>query len=141
MYHQWQLTGLEDTLQRFLAVNEHIARRRTHKEFDARNATAIKPGKGICIVVRGTVEERVVHMTLLCSQRKFLLQSRQRSGLRLGIRHIKEGRNASCRCCLTLCIDVGLLGQSRLTEMYVVIDNARQHIAARSVDDLIRGER
>ena len=37
MYHQRQLANPEDVLQSLLLVNQHITRRRPHKQLDARN--------------------------------------------------------------------------------------------------------
>ena len=137
MNHQRQLASLENLLQNSILVDQHIARRRTHKEFDARNAARIQLGKSIAIIVCGAIEERVVHVTFRGCQDKLLFQSLGRGGLRLGVRHIKEGCHTSCRCRLTLCVYIGLLRQSGFTEMHVTVNHARQHIAPCSVNDVI----
>ena len=133
MRHQGQLATLEDTLQDLLAVNEHVSRRRTHKELDARDAGSVELAEGIDIVVGGTIEEGIVDMALLTSQCLFLFQSLQRGGLRIAVRHIEVAGDATGSCRTALRIDVCLFRQSWLTEVYVVVDDTWQYVATRGI--------
>ena len=78
-------------------------------------------------------------MTLFGCQGEFLLQRLQRRGLRHRIRHIEIGRHTACCRSPTLRIDISLLRQSGLPEMHMIVDDARQHKATRSIYDLIIG--
>ena len=65
-HRQLELLGCSKySLQRFILIHQHIARAGTHKELDARYAMHIEQGKAVHIVVSGTIEETIVHMTLL----------------------------------------------------------------------------
>ena len=65
MGHDWQTGRGEDTVQRLIAVYQHIACAATHKELDARNAVNIQLVEERHVIVGGTKEERIVYMTLL----------------------------------------------------------------------------
>ena len=125
MGHQWQFAGLKDTFQRLLTVYQHVTRRRTHEEFHSRNTCCIQLGKAVGIIVCGAIEERIVHMALLRGQLKLLFKGFQCGGLRHTIGHVKITGHATCCCRTALTVDIGLLRQSGLTEMHVVVDNAR----------------
>jgi hypothetical protein len=127
----------KDTIQSLTTINEHIASRGTHKELDARNAMWIELGEETGIVVGGTKEETVVHVALLSCEGEFFFQSLQRRSLRHGVGHIEIGGDASNGSGTALCVDVRLLRQTWLTEMYVVVDDAWEHKTTRSVDDLV----
>ena len=137
MRHQRQLASLEDTLQSLLLVHQHIARRRTHKQLDTRNALCRQLYEGVSIVVSSTIEERIVHMALLRSRLKFLFQSLQRGGLRHTVRHIEITRHTTCCCSTALCVDICLLCQTRLTEMYMGVYHTWQNVTTRSIDRFI----
>ena len=138
MRHQGQLAGLEDTLQRLLSVNQHIACRRTHKQFHARNALRWQLGKKVAIVVGSTKEERIVDVAFLAGQREFLFQRLQRGCLRYTVGHIEITRHTTCSSSTALCVNVCLCCQSWLTEMYVVVYHAWQHVTARGINRLIK---
>ena len=87
----------------------------------------------VVIVVGGAKEEAVVHMTLLRRQAELLFQSLQGRCLRHAVGHVEVGGDTAGGSGTALAVDVGLVGQSRLTEMDVVVDDARQDEASRSV--------
>ena len=124
MRHQGQLASLEDTLQRLLLVNQHIARRGTHKQFHARNALSRQLGISVAIVVGSTKEERIVDVAFLAGQREFLFQCLQRGGLWHTVRHIEITCHTTCSSSTALCVNICLCCQSWLTEMYVVVYHA-----------------
>lgn len=66
--HQGQGCCTEDTLQCFLAVYQHIARRRAHEEFDARDTVDVQLGESLRVIIRRPIEKAVVDMTLLSCQ-------------------------------------------------------------------------
>ena len=137
MYHDGEPGGSKDLLQSLATVNEHITCRTTHKEFDAWNAFRIQLRKQLHIIIRRTKVEAVVHMALLSSQLIFILKGFDCRSLRNGIRHIKISRDTTCRSRTTLAVDIGLLRQTWLTEMHMVVDHTRQNKTPRSIYDLI----
>lgn len=72
------------------------------------------------------------------SQSKFLFQSFQRSRLRIAVWHVEITRHTACCRCTAFCVDIRLSSQSRLTEVYVVVNNTWQHITTRSIDCFIK---
>ena len=85
----------------------------------------IELGEEFRILIGGTKEEGIVHMALLARQCLFLFPGLDGSGLRHRIGHIEIGGHTTCRCRPTLCIDISLLRQARLTKVHMVIDDAR----------------
>ena len=133
MGHNRQAGSSKDAVKGFTTVDKHVARRRPHEELDAGNAAMVKASEEVAIVVGGTEEEAIVHMTLLCRQAELLFQSLQGRCLRHAVGHIKIGGDTSGGSGTALAVDVSLVGQTRLTEVDVVVDNARQYEASRSV--------
>ena len=134
MRHDGQMGRGEDALQSLITVNEHIARARAHEELDAGDAVLVELTEQVGIVICGSKEERIVHVTLFSRQTVLVFQCLQRSGLRYGVGHIEIGGDTTCGCSYALRIDVGLFRHARLTEVHVVINNAWQHIAARGIN-------
>ena len=93
--------------------------------------------EGIYIIIRSAIEEGVVDMTLLTSQRLLLFQRLQRGSLRIAVRHIEVAGNATGSCRTALRIDVCLFRQARLTEVYVVVDDTWQYVATRGIYRLV----
>ena len=124
---------LEDTLQRLHLIHQHITGAGTHEELDAWHMVHIQLGKGIHVIIGGTIEEAVVYMTLLCAQLSLVIPRLQFGSLRHGIRHFHIGSHAAIGSRTTLTLDVRLAGQSRLTEMNMVIDYTRQNKTPRSI--------
>ena len=60
------------------------------------------------IVIGGTKEEAVVHMTLLCCQCKLLFKRFDGCGLWHRVRHVEIGGDATCCRCPTLAVDISL---------------------------------
>ena len=73
-------------------------------------------------------------MALLCCKTELLLQRFQGGGLRNGIGHVEIGGDASCCCRTAFCLHVSLGGQTRLTEVYVAVDDAWQDVAASGIN-------
>ena len=137
MDHDGQTSRGEDTLQRLTTVNEHIPGRRAHKQFDTWYAVCIELFKQRRIPVCCPEEETVVDVTFTCGYTELLFESLNGCCLRHGIGHIEETGHTSCRSRTTFTLDIGLLCQSWLTEMHMVVNNAGQHKTSRSIDDLI----
>ena len=127
------LSRLEDALQRFHLIHQHITGAGTHEELDARHMVHIQLGKGIHVVIGGTIEEAVVYMTLLCAQLSLVIPRLQFGSLRHGIRHFHIGSHAAIGSRTALTLDIRLAGQSRLTEMNMVIYYTRQNETPRSI--------
>ena len=138
MGHNRQFRRGKDLFQSLTTIYQHITRGTTHKKFDAWDTVRIEFFKKRDIVVGSAKEETVIHVTLLCSQRELLFQGHKRSGLGHRVRHIEIGSHTTGRSRTTLGIDVGLLRQSRLTEMHMIVDDAWQYKTSRSINDFIR---
>ena len=89
------------------------------------------------IVVGCPKEETIVHVAFLCCQREFLIKCFEGGGLRHGIGHIEETGHTPSRSGTTLTVDICLLRQSRLTEMYMIVDDTWEYKTSRSIDDLV----
>ena len=97
----------------------------------------IELGEEVRIIIGGTKEERIVHVALLAGECLFLFQSLDGRSLRHGIGHIEIRGHATCRCRPTLSIDISLFRQTRLTEVHMIIDDARQNETSRGIDHFI----
>ena len=89
------------------------------------------------ISIRGAEEEAVVYMTASLCQQELLVECFQRGGLRNGIGHIEIRGDAPEGCRPTLALDIGLLRESWLTEMYMVVDDARKNKTPRGINRLV----
>ena len=139
MGHDGQRGGSEDLLKGFPAVHQHVSRRASHKQFDARDTMSIQLREQFHIIVGSAKEERVVHVTLPGRKYEFLFQSLKGGGLRHCVGHVEKSRHATCCRCTALTLDIGLSRQSWLTEMHVIIDDTRQDKTARSIYELVIG--
>ena len=72
-------------------------------------------------------------MTLLRPQAVSLLQEFERSGLRLHIGHVHHAGHTSRRSCTCLCVHIGLLGESRLAHVHMIIYYSRQQVEPRGI--------
>ena len=91
----------------------------------------------MAVVVGGAEEKTVVDVTLAGRQLELLVERLERGGLRHGVGHVEVAGDAACGRRLRLGVDVGLGRQSRLAEVYVVVDDARQYKASRGVNRFI----
>ena len=66
---------------------------------------------------------------------KLIVQRVQTGSLRHTVGHVEIGGDATSSGGTALTVDVGLVRQARLAEMYVVVDDAWQHVAARGIND------
>ena len=133
MNHDRHAGGAEDALQSIALVDEHVACRRAHEELYARYAVGVEPVEEGHIGICGTEEERMVDVTFARGQGKLVVKRLQCRGLRHGVRHVENGGHATCRRRPALAFHVGLVCKAGLTEMHMVVDDARQNVTARSV--------
>ena len=89
------------------------------------------------IVVGGPKEETVIHVAFLSGQSEFSFECLERRRLRHRIGHIEIGGHPTSRCCTALRIDIGLLRQTRLTKVDMIVDDAWQYETSRSINDFI----
>ena len=75
-------------------------------------------------------------MTTALGDSKLITESLQRSGLGYRIRHVKIGGDTSVRCRPTLAFDIGFVGESWFTEMYMGVDDTWKNITTRGIYDL-----
>ena len=89
------------------------------------------------IVVGGPKEETVIHVALLSGQGEFSFERLECRRLRHRIGHIEIGGHPTSCCCTALRIDIGLLRQTRLTKVDMIVDDAWQYETSRSINDFI----
>ena len=97
----------------------------------------IQQGEEMSISVGRAEEEAVVYMTASLCQQELIVERFQRGGLRNGIGHIEIRGDAPEGCRPTLALDIGLLRESWLTEMYMVVDDARKNKTPRGINRLV----
>ena len=123
----------ENALYTFLLIYEHAARAASHEElhstYGARVYTAYLPD----IVGRGAKVETVVDEAFLLRIGKLGLKGLDAGGLRTAVGHIHYRGDTSPCCCTALAGHVGLVGETRVAEVYVVVDTSRQQVLSRSV--------
>ena len=127
----------EDASQTVHAVHQHVARAGAHEELDAAHARPVQAGEEGVVVIGGAEVARVVHYALLCQQRLFLLQCFEGHGGRVGVGHVHDGGHSARGCGAALAEDVGLVRQSGVAEVHMVVDDAGQQAAAGGVDGLV----
>ena len=77
----------------------------------------------INVVVGGTDEEAVVDVRLACSVGILVVECLERCGLRIGVGHVEIRRDTAKRSRAALCFDVGLLCQSGVAEVHMVVNH------------------
>ena len=133
MRHDGHLHGFENLTQGFLLVHQHVAGGRAHEEFHAGHFTGIYAAKQIHIVGCGTDEKAVVDATLARCDFPLCFQVFGRCGLRHGVGHVEHRGNTAGSRRPTFAFHVGLVSESRLTEVNVFIDDPGQQEASRSI--------
>ena len=124
---------LKNAAQRLVPVYQHIARRSTHKQFDAGYAVTVEPLKELYIGSGGPREETVVDQTAALGQPEFIFKGLYRGGLRHGVGHVKVGGHSPTRCRTALAGNIGLVCESRLTKMHMLIDDTRHYKTPRGI--------
>ena len=77
----------------------------------------------IDVVVGGTDEEAVVDVRLACCVGILVVECLERCGLRIGVGHIEIGRDTAKCSCTAFRFDVGLLCQSGVAEVHMVVNH------------------
>ena len=140
MSHQGQVeivSCLEDAAQRLSLVDKHIASAGAHEELDTGNAMTVQLGETLHIVIGGAIEEGIVDMTFLAAESRLFGQGFERSGLRHRVGHVEIRGDAAKGCGPALTLDVGLGGESGLTEMHMVVDHSWHNKTPRGIDCLV----
>ena len=137
MHHDGQWRQAEDAVERLVTVDEHIAGGTAHKELHAGNAVGVKLRQQVGVVVGGAEEEGVVHVALRSGQPLLLVECFKGGGLRHGVGHIEVAGHSSSRRGAAFAVDVGFRREAGLAEVHMVVDDARQHVAARGIDRLV----
>ena len=132
MGHYGQRAFFEYGFERLVVVNKHVSGRRAHENLHATYLIFVELLEHLGIAVRCSEEERIVYMAALGCMLKLLVKVVDAYGLRLGVRHVEEGSNASCGSCGRFALHISLVCQSGIAEMNVVVNHARhqQHSLA-----------
>ena len=131
--HGYQPGEREDTLQCLFLVNEHVACGGAEEDLQPRNLLRVEPVNLRGVVVGGAEEEGVVGVGDVRGASHLVLPGLKRHRLGLGVGHIHEGGDASGHCGTALCLDVSLMGETRVAEVHLVVDDARQQPLAAKV--------
>ena len=123
------------TFKGFVVVYKHIARGRAHKEFYGRVFTCVYGVYLVDIVVGGAKHKTEIHYRFLLGHTNFVVEGGKGSGLRLGVGHVYHGSNAPGHGGAALGVEVGFVGEARVAEMHMGVDNAGQQVLATRVDD------
>ena len=123
--HDGEGCSSEQTAQRLLLINEHIARAGAHEELHSGYAVRVESIYRVDVVVGCAEEEGVVHMRLTPCIREFRVESVGRCGLRHGVWHIEIGGDAAVSRCPTLALHVGFLCESGVAKVHMGIDDTR----------------
>ena len=140
MSHQGQVeivSCLEDAAQRLSLVDKHIASAGAHEELNTGNAMTVQLGETLHIVIGGAVEEGIVDMTFLAAESRLVGQGFECSGLRHRVGHVEIRGDAAKGCGPALTLDVGLGGETGLTEMHMVVDHSWHNKTPRGIDCLV----
>ena len=124
----------EEAHQHLVFVHQHVARAAAHEQLDAAHRFRVGLHDFSKVVIGGPKIERVVGQRLLSRQVKLLLQKVLRRGLRHRVGHIHERGHAPGNGGTAFGVDVSLVRHSRLTEMHMLIDDARNQILSGAVN-------
>ena len=132
----------DDAIERIFLVNQKVAGGRAHEDFHAGRGFELFEFRNFRDVVARTADEKceiakhaVTRAADLVGQRVF----RRRQGLR--VRHLENGRDAASDRGSAPRLEIFFMRQARLAEMHLGIDDPRQNMQARRVDDFSRAGR
>lgn len=120
----------EDGAQGFHPVYQHVARAGSHEQLHAAYPGLVQFLQQVDIVVGRSEVEGIVDDAFGGGVGKLLFQGFQRGGLGVAVRHVHEGGHASG--CGSGCFGghVRLVGQARVTEMHVVVNDTWNEVTA-----------
>ena len=128
----------EDLLQRLTPVDKHVSCRSTHEELDAGDRMRVEQGEQTAVGICRAKEEAVVYVARPPRTFPLVVQRLRRRRLRKRIRHLEVGGHPAVCGSPALALDVCFLRQSRLTEVYMVVDHAGQDKTPRGIDGLVK---
>ena len=126
MHHYRHCGRAEYLAQGVVLIDKHIAGACSHKQFHARNNVPVERLYGVCIVVGGSEEEAVIHMTLLPGYPELPVEGLERRCLRHSVGHVEECGDTSESRRRALRLDVGLRRKARLAEMHMTVYHSWQ---------------
>lgn len=124
------ICSVENVQQTVTFVYQHITGARTHKEFDAAYPMLVQLAELCVIIIGGTEVAGMVDNTLLIQKIEFLFKCIERGSQWLCVRHVHDGSDTTGSSCTAFGKDVRFMGQSRITEMYMVVNDTRKQTAA-----------
>jgi hypothetical protein len=126
----------EDSLQCGRIVDEHVAGRRPHEDFDSARVRAANAADFLEVGVGRAEIETVVDVTG-CSRDPAFLGERGAIGRRRRrVRHFEKARDSAADRRERLGRERRLVSKARLAAMHLVVDDPRQQVLARKIDDL-----
>ena len=130
-------TGLEHLDERPELIHQHASRGGAHKQLDAWQPGLVEFGVIGHVIARGAIVESVVDVAFLVPAPHLVVPRPLRGGLRNGVGHIEERRHTAIGGRPRLTLDVGLVGQSGLTEVHMTVDHAGQHKTPRGIQSVV----
>ena len=111
-----------------------------HEQFYTGHQSRVDLAQALGVVGRGADKETEIHMTQVLGSCDFLLQGFGRYGGGDGIGHVEHGGHTARSGSTAFAVEIRFVGQSRIAEMYVFIDDSRQKVATLCVDHRIGGQ-
>ncbi len=114
----------EDVFERLLVIDQHIARAGAHEYFESAHPRRIRAQHFIKVIVghthvKGVVGQRVPGRNLV-----LFFQQRLVEGRRLYVGHFHERGDAPRHSCPCFAADIAFVGQARLAEVYLIVNDA-----------------
>ena len=131
----------EQPLQRFGAIDEHIARGRAHERLDAARLVRFERANLLDVAVGRAKMKTVITRAAACRRSVLVPERLARRRLRTDIRHVHEAGDAACRRRRRLGREVPLVRQARLAEVHLIVDHPGHQNRALGVDDPHAGGR
>ena len=128
--------GREDAIQGLLVVDQHVPGARAHEDLDAARLPSVDRLDRLQVVVGGAKVEPVIRHRPRRGAGMLVCERLGRHRLRIGVRHLEIARDATGHRGARLGFDGGLVLESRLAKVHLVVDHPGQHIAPLGIDDL-----
>ena len=124
------ICSVENVQQTVTFVYQHITGAGTHKEFDAAYPMLVQLAELCVIIIGGTEVAGMVDNTLLIQKIELLFKCIESGSQWLCVRHVHDGSDTTGSSCTAFGKDIRFMGQSRITEMYMVVNDTRKQTAA-----------
>ena len=140
MHHDGQAALLEDGGERIVAFHLHFARAAAHEELDAGHEVGHDVAQLVNVSARGTDEAPKVDVARLGGDAEFLHDCFARHARWQRVGHVENRGHTACGSGQAFGREVGLVRETRVAEVHVLVNHPRQEVAPRGIDHLVGGE-